>query len=254
MVARTTVPYRFLYLRGYKMKNENYITIQGWMRNGLNLKGNELMVYALIYGFSQDNETQYTGSVGYIADWIGSTKQTVHNVLKSLCEKKLLIKQEEYRNGIKFCSYIAVLPVVKNFDWVVKKFDGGSKKFLPNNIDNNTNNNIEYIVKYLNEKTGKNYKSETGATKKLINARLKEGFTVEDFKKVIDNKVASWKGDPKMDGFLRPQTLFGNKFESYLNENPVKPQAKKNSFNNFTNSQSYDFADIEKRLLNKGAE
>ena len=48
------------------MKNENYIVIQGWMRNELNLKGNELIVYALIYGFSQDEESEFTGSVAYI--------------------------------------------------------------------------------------------------------------------------------------------------------------------------------------------
>lgn len=231
------------------MKNENYITIQGWMRNELDLKGNELLVYALIYGFSQDDESQYTGSVGYIAEWIGATKQTVHNTLKSLCEKKLLKKQEEFKNGIKFCSYSALLPV-KNFDGVVKKFDGGGKKFLPNNIDNNTNNIIEYIVQYLNEKAGKNYRAETEATKRIIKARLKEGFTVEDFKKVIDTKVAMWKGDPKMDGFLRPQTLFGNKFESYLNEKVIKTQPKKNSFNNFE-GRSYDFDDLERKLLGR---
>ena len=125
------------------MNNDNYLVIQGWMRNELNLKGNELMVYALIYGFSQDDETEYVGSVGYIADWIGSTKQTVFNTLRSLCEKNLLCKREEYRNGVKFCSYKSILPPVKNFDkGVVKNFDGGSQKIRPNNIVNNTNNDI----------------------------------------------------------------------------------------------------------------
>jgi len=125
------------------MKNDNYLVIQGWMRNELKLKGNELMVYALIYGFSQDEESEFNGSIGYIADWIGSTKQTVHNVLKSLCDKKLLHKKENYMNGVKFCSYSAILPVVKKIDGgVVKNFDGGSQKIRPNNIDNNTNTNI----------------------------------------------------------------------------------------------------------------
>lgn len=125
------------------MENENYIVIQGFMRNELNLKGNELMVYALIYGFSQDGESAFTGSVGYIAEWIGATKQTVHNVLKSLCEKQLLNKQEEYKNGIKFCTYTAVLLVVKKFDrGVVKNFDGGSKKIIPNNIEYNAKEDI----------------------------------------------------------------------------------------------------------------
>lgn len=74
------------------------------------------------------------------------------------------------------------------------------------------------IVAYLNEKTGKSYKYTTRATRSLIDARVKEGFSLNDFKKVIDTKVASWKGDNKMNGYLRPNTLFGTKFESYLNE------------------------------------
>lgn len=74
------------------------------------------------------------------------------------------------------------------------------------------------IVSYLNQKTGKSYKYTTRATRSLINARVKEGFSLDDFKKVIDTKVASWKGDNKMNTYLRPNTLFGTKFESYLNE------------------------------------
>ncbi len=76
------------------------------------------------------------------------------------------------------------------------------------------------VLDYLNKKTDKNYQSNSKSTKRLINARIKENFTLEDFKKVIDNKVASWKDDEKMNTYLRPSTLFGTKFESYLNEKP----------------------------------
>lgn len=125
------------------MKNDNYIVIQGWMRNELGLKGNELLTYALIYGFCQDEKDEFTGSISYISGWLGTSKQTVHTILKTLVEKNLLQKNELYSNGIKFCKY-KTLPVVKKFDQgVVKKFDGGSEKTLPNNIDNNTiSNNI----------------------------------------------------------------------------------------------------------------
>ena len=125
------------------MKNDNYIVIQGWMRNELGLKGNELLTYALIYGFCQDEEDEFTGSISYISGWLGTSKQTVHTILKTLVEKNLLQKNELYSNGIKFCKY-KTLPVVKKIDQgVVKKFDGGSEKTLPNNIDNNTiSNNI----------------------------------------------------------------------------------------------------------------
>ncbi|TWK08618.1 hypothetical protein CHCC20442_4331 [Bacillus licheniformis] len=77
------------------------------------------------------------------------------------------------------------------------------------------------IVSYLNDKTGSKYRSTTSATRKLIKARFNEGFTVDDFKQVIDNQANEWLKDKKMARYLRPQTLFGTKFESYLNQ-PTK--------------------------------
>jgi uncharacterized phage protein (TIGR02220 family) len=78
-------------------------------------------------------------------------------------------------------------------------------------------NNIKYIVEYLNAKTAKNYKTNSNKTKQLITTRLKEKFTLEDFKIVVDIKCAQWLGTD-MEKFLRPETLFGTKFEGYLNE------------------------------------
>lgn len=79
------------------------------------------------------------------------------------------------------------------------------------------------IIEYLNQVTGKNYKHTTQKTKEKIAARCNEGFTLEDFKKVIDVKKAEWLGSD-MEKFLRPETLFGTKFEGYLNQ---KDTAKK---------------------------
>ncbi len=76
------------------------------------------------------------------------------------------------------------------------------------------------IIDYLNTTANKHFKATTKATQRLINARLKEGFTLDDFKRVIDAKVQAWKGDRKMQEFIRPETLFGSKFESYLNSAP----------------------------------
>jgi len=79
------------------------------------------------------------------------------------------------------------------------------------------------IISYLNEKTGKQFKHTTQATREYIDARISEGFTMEDMKRVIDNKSKQWVGDDKMSEFLRPQTLFGTKFEAYLNDSaPVE--------------------------------
>lgn len=80
------------------------------------------------------------------------------------------------------------------------------------------------IVSHLNEKAGTKYKATTSKTKQVINGRLSEGFKLEDFITVIDKKCDEWLGDEKMEKFLRPETLFGTKFESYLNQKQSKPQ------------------------------
>lgn len=95
------------------------------------------------------------------------------------------------------------------------------QKCLHNNtIYNNIKNNIkevEEIVNYLNEKTGSKYRTGNENTKKSINGRLSEGFTVEDFKTVIDSQVARWTGT-EYEQYLTPNTLFSpSKFEKYLN-------------------------------------
>lgn len=73
------------------------------------------------------------------------------------------------------------------------------------------------VIDYLNKQTGKQYKPTTKKNQTVIRARSDEGFDLDDFKKVIDNKVSEWKGTD-MEKYLRPETLFGTKFEGYLNQ------------------------------------
>lgn len=73
------------------------------------------------------------------------------------------------------------------------------------------------VVSYLNQKAGTGYKATSKKTQSLIKARLNEDFSLDDFKRVIDNMCAEWLNDKKMQPYLRPETLFGSKFESYLN-------------------------------------
>jgi uncharacterized phage protein (TIGR02220 family) len=82
------------------------------------------------------------------------------------------------------------------------------------------------IISYLNNKTNKNFKHTSKETQKLIKARINQGFTIADFQAVIDRKSEKWLTDPKMVDYLRPQTLFGTKFESYLNETDARPSVK----------------------------
>lgn len=87
-----------------------------------------------------------------------------------------------------------------------------------NILSENFSKDVKTIVDYLNQKAGASYRSSSSKTRDLIKARFNEGFTVDDFKKVIDNKVNDWLNNDKMNKYLRPETLFGTKFESYLNE------------------------------------
>lgn len=130
-----------------KVKDENYISISGWMVTRLGLKGNELLVYAIIYGFSQDDETRFTGSLQYLADWTNSTKQSCIKCLKSLAEKGYITKYEKIVNGVKFCEYQAVklksMVLNKVEHGIKQSLTGGIKQSLPNILDNNTlDNNI----------------------------------------------------------------------------------------------------------------
>ena len=127
-----------------EIKDENFLSIQGWMVNRLNLKGNELLVYAIIYGFSQDGESRYTGSRRYLADWCGCSVKTVGNALASLVAKGLISKHDKTVNGVHLCDY-SITTVGKNFPGgrekitpgVGKNFPGGREKITHHNIEDN---------------------------------------------------------------------------------------------------------------------
>ena len=150
-----------------KVKDENFISISGWMVTRLGLKGNELLVYAIIYGFSHDDETRFTGSLQYLADWTNSTKQSCIKCLKSLIEKGYITKRENIVNGVKFCEYQAVKPksmVVNKVEHGIKQsltggskqsLTGGSKQSLHNTLDNNTLDNNIVNKKERNKKERK---------------------------------------------------------------------------------------------------
>lgn len=115
-----------------------------------------------------------------------------------------------------------------------------------NNIlsGNPTVSTIPYkeIISYLNEKAGKQFKHNTGKSKRCIEARWNEDFRLDDFKKVIDIKTSEWLGTSQ-EKYLRPETLFGTKFEGYLNQEtntqPNNPYA-----NAFENAQPLDMENL----------
>ena len=158
-----------------KVKRENFVTIQGFMLTDLKLKGNELLIYACIYGFSQAENQVFNGSLQYLADWTNSTKQGVIKCLKSLEEKEFIVKKENYINGVKFCEYYATKfnTSVNNVDGGIKQsLTGGSKQSLPNNIGLDTDNN-----KTVNKKKGS--KPAAASFDSLIDKYSKEDLEVK---------------------------------------------------------------------------
>lgn len=155
------------------VKDGNYITIQSFMIKDLKLKGNELLAYAIIYGFSQNGESKFTGSLQYIADWTNSTKQGVMKNLKALVEKGLIVKTEVYENGVKFVKYHATEfnPMQQSLTGDETELNGGMQQSLippvqqslPNNIaSNNLSNNDRDID------------SIAGKTKRFVKPTLEE--------------------------------------------------------------------------------
>ena len=130
-----------------KIKDGNYIVIQSFMVKDMKLKGNELLIYAAIYGFSQTENQAFTGSLQYLADWTNSTKQGVIKNLKSLVAKGYIAKDEQYINGVKFCEYR-----VTEFNTLLNKVEYPIKQSLTPPIKQSLPNNI-VVDKQAEKKT-----------------------------------------------------------------------------------------------------
>lgn len=175
---------------------------------------------------SLDNDDGCYASNKYFAEFFGVTTVRASQVIKSLSEKGYVeISYVKDGNQIKnrvVKTSKSLHNLLNKFNTPIKYSKGGYKEnFKDNNIYSNNLNLIKDIVEYLNEKAGTKYHYKTKDTQKHINARLTEGFTLDDFKKVIDIKCDEWLGTD-MEKFIRPMTLFGTKFESYLNQKPHK--------------------------------
>jgi len=150
----------------------------------------------------------------------------VNNMIGSAANNDNARRQQRFRDNRKSLlieqnvtsvtkSNASVTPIETNNNESKSKSKSKSKSI---NI-----NIVEEILDYLNQKANKSFKATTEKTKSLINARMNEGFTVEDFKTVIDIKCNEWLGSEKMEIYLRPETLFGTKFEGYLNQEGGRP-------------------------------
>lgn len=141
------------------LSNKNYINIQAWMVKELNLTGNDLICYALIYGFSQDGQSEFNGSLSYIAEWLNTSRQTARLVIKRLVDNGVIEKRDTVINGVKFCRYVATNvgcgenrhTVINNNNGCGENRHGGVVEIATNNIldninDNTKSTNVDYSV------------------------------------------------------------------------------------------------------------
>jgi uncharacterized phage protein (TIGR02220 family) len=208
---------------------------------------------------SLDNEEGCFAGNDYFSDFFGLSKNRCSEIIKSLEKKNLVSIDYKYKEGTKAIEkrIIRVIGIstegIRFTDRGNRNIDRGysenceDNNTLSNNTINNTNNiYIPYseIIDYLNKKANTSYRATGKKTKDLIKARFNEKFTFEDFKTVIDKKCNEWL-NTKMENYLRPETLFSNKFEGYLNQKECKNNVS--GFNKQDNSQqpNYNFSCYE---------
>lgn len=238
----------------------NYITIQGWMRTDLNLSGNELIVYAIIYGFSQNKQGEFTGSAQYLADWTGCSRRNIMRILNKLVEEGTISKTETVlNNNEKRVSYQAERGYDKMSQGVSKchmgydkmsqggvtKCHRGYDKMSHNiNINNNTNNitrdtnNVhscsespeetpEETAEEFFERAWQYYPNKRG--KGQVSEKSKERLMShgwDNVKRAIDRYLE----DLKKDEWRKAQngsTFFNSGYIDYLDENYTPPMNPK---------------------------
>ena len=207
------------------------------------LSNNAKMLYMLLFdrlelslknGWhdKEGNVFQYYTNEQLMIDLNCNSNKTIIKIKKELKDAGLMT---EVRQGMNLPNriYLDVLngSVESTFQEVQKVHLGSVENTLSEvqkvhtikteNTKTENNNNIllicQEVISYLNLKAKKNFKVDTASHQKFIKARLKEGYVLEDFKKVVDIMVAKWKGT-EYEQYLQPQTLFGNKMDNYLNQ------------------------------------
>lgn len=207
------------------------------------LSNNAKMLYMLLFdrlelslknGWhdKEGNVFQYYTNEQLMIDLNCNSNNTIIKIKKELKDAGLMT---EVRQGMNLPNriYLEALngSVESTFQEVQKVHLGSAKsafqevqkvhtiKTENTNTENNNNKLLicKEVISYLNLKAKKNFKVNTASHQKFIKARLKEGYVLEDFKKVVDIMVAKWKGT-EYEQYLQPQTLFGNKMDNYLNQ------------------------------------
>ena len=240
-----------------EIKKESFFTIQAFMVNELKLKGNELLIYAIIFGFSQAENQFFTGSLNYLASWCGiSSKTTVKTILNNLIDKGLLEKEDIYKNGVKYCKYKALTEIksisipadedkknckgiskidmgyINNCYGGISIIDMGISEIVPNNIDIHIDNKIENIIDYNDDDLMK----------------IKQWFEENkiDFSKKHQDKVLKLLKNNSLTFIL---STFQEQFDILKNNPEVKNISAVFSYHLFNETCQVDYKEIEKKEI-----
>ena len=197
---------------GMRVESRAHVVLEKWMVSELKLHGNKLITYAIIYGCSLAGNQEFTASINYFCEWMDLDRKQVLSILKELEAAKLILRRSKVVDGITYNSYRAQIPIPEE-----DKPQADIEDVMPEPVTPE-DENIPYkeIIAYLNRRYGSSYESTTKGTRKHIRARWMDGFRLDDFYVVIEGRIKAWRYDKEMKDYIRPQTLFGTKFESYL--------------------------------------
>lgn len=238
-----------------RIKDGNFIVVQSFMVKDLKLKGNELIVYAIIYGFSQDGENRFTGSLQYICDWTNSSKQGIMKTLKSLVEKGLIEKTEIYKNGVKFVEYHAIefTSMQQSLTGYETEFTEGGKQSLTGGMQQSLPNNIS--LQDSNNNTDKKERKKESTYDAIIDSLVAEDVkaTVYEFIKMrqlikkpltdfalkkLLNKLNKFSLDPQTQIAILEKSIMNNWQDIYEPKAESKP-AQKQSGNTIDEMQYF---------------
>lgn len=222
-----------------KIKNENFIAIQGFMVKELGLTGNELIAYALVYGFSQDDESEFKGSLNYVAEWLNCSRTTAFNLLNKLADDGFIKKTEKTINGVKFCNYSATKPndeelkkiklrkqirkekekterSSKKLNTCSKNYNGCSKKLNEGVQKVDTHNNIDNIKDNISETIGEVHTSVSRKQTARVtrqDMQAKKDDMVCRFFAICDNNIENKTvGEVVKNAFRRYMNLYETYF------------------------------------------
>lgn len=221
------------------MENEKpnyYAVIPATVRYDEKLRANEKLMYGELTALSNKTGVCYASN-NYFARLYKTTPQAISRWILNLKQYGYIEIEYEYEGSV---IKKRKIKVSTNIDTYQQKVDGGIniclEGYQQNVKENNTSNNntsinnkenikereiVDNVIQYLNERLGTQYRTSTPSTRKHILARIHEGYNIFDFAEVIESKYDEWHGTD-MEKYLRPDTLFGTKFEIYLNNSKWK--------------------------------